>query len=541
MTKYKVVRLLDFFVAMAGPQKKSTDRFFNGQEVTVGYGITFDDMCDNVDEPHYSSWEDDAPEDEIKFVDGEELPTYDDIFGDDSEEEPEVEEIPETLIVMNEKEKEKSVEEKTEVEIENSGYSGGRDELLSEDENVKIYSDIYFNDQDKEDPGFEFIEFERYDSLFRNSCEIEMEETDKINEPKSVYGSTKNLSWSEVEWNDLKGSVPRYPKLVDPDLLPDLREAYVIESYQRVSGRTPWFFDYVDRYRKDTDSSSSYGYLRIGDILFKFKSPLFSYWRPGKGKKQVVGVAECYISPTEKRGLHAYYLLPHDRLFSKVIDFRENKDFRIALNLDLDLIDRYKIFSKTRLTQYYLGCTVYGNDKNAVICVALVPKGKMCDWETCPYLKITGSGQNGAMLDVGFPPFWNRPLNFDLVIRGEGGIIKIGGFVKFWLTHLVHGTRMWEPSLIGRTSGSEMSGGDLGMVVNPIRTEERKYSSGFSSRGEDLRRGSRLYVTDMNIDRSLRKVRKKEVIYYTSYMPEVDTENDYLSTFKMLFVPGYNQ
>jgi len=67
MTKVKVVRFLDFFVAVKARKNKPYDRFYNGEEVSVGFGISEDQMLDNFDERHYPGWEDDAPLDVIVF------------------------------------------------------------------------------------------------------------------------------------------------------------------------------------------------------------------------------------------------------------------------------------------------------------------------------------------------------------------------------------------------------------------------------------------------------------------------------------------
>lgn len=531
MTKVKVVRFLDFFVAVKARKNKPYDRFYNGEEVSVGFGVSEDQMLDNFDERHYPGWEDDAPLDVIVFDNDDEIVRPEDIFDMSEEEEKPVDDI---LDVPN---IEKENGNKSSSEEENSeSYEEG--DLLSSDENEKVYQDLYFNDVDEENPGVEFIDFEGFDHLFRNTSDIEMEDREKIYEPESNYSSTKNLSWSEVEWNDLKGPVPKYPSVVDPKSVLDLKKCYEIESYERVVGKNTWFFDYVDKFRKDTDSGSAYGYARIGDVLFKFKSPISSYWRPGKKQKQAVGVAECFISPIQRRGVNAYFLLPHDRLFSRVIDFDKKRENRIPFDLDVDLVRRYSMFAKTRFTQYYLGCTLYGLEKDAVVCVTLVPQGKMCDWEIYPYLMVTGSGKNGSMLDVGFPPFWNRPLKFDLVIKGDKGRIKIGGYVKFWLTHLVSGTQMWEPSVSGRVCGTELSGGLLGLVVNPVRTGERKYSSGFSRRGEDLRFGDYFTVWDFYDVFQKKEKRKRRVLLGDEGCGDCDKEDDdFLSTFRDLFFP----
>jgi hypothetical protein len=461
---------MDLFVAMQGGSEE-TERFYNGQEVTVGFDVTNSQMDDNLEEPHYKDWEDDLQDLEPDYSMLGDTP-------DDAWDGSITEEMMEGL------------------------FEDDEDEAYSEE---KIYEDSYLVSVPEEDPGIDFVEFEGYDGCFRS----ETIDDDKLLEPEMIDGSSKGLSWSEAEWNDIKCPGEKVPQVIDPSLVPEIKKKYEVVSYQRVYSWSRFYFSYLDKYRRDTRSSTAYGYVRIGDVLFKMVEPMVSTWRPGMGGRQVRVKAETYIVPIEKRGIVAYCLLPHDRLFQRRYNFNKRSSNRISYNIDLDLVTRYQYFSHTRCTQVYIGCVVMGLKPGEKMRITVVPQGKQCLWDVFPYLEVSKNGFVGGMIDMGAPPFWNKQQAYDLVFQGERSVVNVSGYLKFWMTHLFHGTRMCEPSLIRRVCDSTYSGSVTGLVVNPTVMLEKKYSTGFTSSGEDMRRGTYMRGVEFFSLRLLERMRHK--------------------------------
>jgi len=507
MVEEIVVSFFDVFVAKARMGDSGSERFENGEYVSLGFHVSDTQVSENENECHYSEWEDNDLEEEFRPDELEDI-DVDDIFGGGES---------------------KSFDE------DSSSREHDEDSSLNDEEDINsvdfdgVTPDPYLNFVHEEYPGFEF-----------KDCLVEEDGKEGVLvEPPPLVGSMKQFSWSNREWYDIKNPGKKFPQVVDCDVFPESRALLLVDKHKKNKSYGNWFSGYLDFFRRDYNTSYNYGFVRVGDILFKICTPLRGFFTPGTTHRQFLSRAIAYIVPIEKNGLHAYCLLPHDRIFFKEIDFFDQREHRINFNLDNDLVERYSIFSKSRMTQYFLGVTIYGIKNGNRLKICIVPRGKKCDFFKIPYMEILKDGEYGSMLDVGFPPFWNRVQDYDLIFWSDDKDEKIqcGGYVKFWFTHLFHGTVLNQPSVYAEVSPLRYYIGGPGVVVNPLDKRVRNYSSGYTSQGFCFKNGRSLSCSDFKFNRSV-TVRRRKYIYFVRnyefsgrYLFQFNFRNTYFPEF----------
>jgi len=524
----KLVCLMDFFV-LGSANGWSEDQDENSVSNNVFcFNISKDQIQDNEKEQYYEDWEEDSfpivPEEEID-IDKE---LYNEMFDVSSDDENYIENF---------------VPKKEEIVVEDDMEI--LESIIKED-NEKIFYDNYLI-ENHEDIRSDFV---------HSIIDVDMVEKDdikdvafgedfrkRIYEPPVLETNTRSCSWSERERLDIQGTDMKYPQYIMEPVPVRLFSKSEFGTIDIVDTTSPIFSALGKTFRKNNDNSNAMGYVRLGDLLMKLKSSFYLYRVKHKDKYQCVANVKFEKFVQESRGFNAYALLPHDRSYLCDMDFTRYSEYRISMDLDSDIMDRYKYFSKTRLTQYFLGGSIIC-EGDPHVDIVLVPKGKMVDWGAYPYLQIKKGGSFYASLDVGCPPLWNRQQKYDLVFRAHNVKIRAVGYIKFWFTHLFSGTKMWVPYLKQRGPASMFYSTGKECVINPYVNISRSFNSGFTSRGLDVRKGVSKVYKDFEKDLDYKKF---TTIFCDGFLSEfVDVQEEYKFVdatnwwkFKRKYFPGF--
>jgi hypothetical protein len=301
-----------------------------------------------------------------------------------------------------------------------------------------------------------------------------VKEIENVREPVVMDQDTKSFCWSDTEWYDLKNVIPRSPSVVFPIWYPQQENDYDIYDIKKCRyGQKPFFLKNVGRVRKDNGVGGLYGMARVGDVLFKFLGPLM-YESDQKGDTLVTVSSKSVYSVMNKRGLNGYVMLPHDRLFSCESCFDSKGEYRIACDLDIDLINRSPLFSKVRMTQFFVH--LYFRSEGEKVLFGFIEKNKEWVQADISYVELDRNGLYEFMMDVNDPPFWNRRMSYDIVFKGEAGNKCVaGGYIKFWLTYLVAGTKLVYSSIAKKVSRDLSYSTNYCPVINPVNKEGGKY------------------------------------------------------------------
>jgi len=307
--EYRVVTLMDAFVAQIYGDEEEYRRIDEDDEVYVGFKISEEDLEDNKKEKHFSDWEDDEFDYYNNDDDDEGAIDFTEMFSDFKG--------VEYLLDVDNKEKEENI---FDTELIKEDF-----ETAVERDNEALFTDDYCQESLIECVGFVGVtDQEKEDKDVPDDAFILKDTNLILYEPPYKDGTSKNMSWSETEWYDIKQKESIAPVIVDDDISVEYPSQFNVKKIEKV--RDKEFVDY-SRYSYDYayDSASAYGYFRMGDLLFKLLAPFSVRKNKDVPGFHVIASAIAGILPVEKRGLLSYVLLPHDRIFFLACDFRKKE------------------------------------------------------------------------------------------------------------------------------------------------------------------------------------------------------------------------